>query len=140
MEVSVDEIIQQILEITTKIMHKGNQLEKKVIKPIYTSTCEYFKGENIPRVKQWEFYNKVVMHQDELAAATTEMMDYHGNFRMEFMKIHDLIAEIGNTYDIFNQSGKRKIDDINGRHGHGRFDKRDRQSGLHSLLVKLRAT
>jgi hypothetical protein len=139
MEDSVDEIIKQILEITTKIMHKGNQLDRKVIKPICTSTCEYFKGESrAHHVKQWEYYNKVVMHQDELAAATTEMMDYHGNFRMEFIKIHDLITEIGNRYNIFNQLGKRKIHDIHGRLGN--FITKDRQSELHSLLVKLRAT
>jgi len=130
MEGTVDQIIQEILNLTTKIMDRGNQLDKKVIKPIYISTCEYFKDAVNNRVKQLDFYNKVVMLQDEL-------MDYHGRFRMEFIQIHNLITEIGNRYDIFNQLGKRKIHDIHGRLGN--FITKDRQSELHSLLVKLRA-
>jgi hypothetical protein len=130
MDRSVDEIIIEILKITTKIMEKGNQLDTKVIKPIYTSTCEYFKDADRQQVKQLDFYNKVVMLQDEL-------MDYHGKFRMEFIQIHDLITEIGNRYNIFNQLGKRKNRDIHGRLGN--FITKDRQSELQSLLVKLRA-
>ena len=130
MEGSVDQIIIEILEITTKIMDEGNPVERKATKPIYTSTCEYFKGPDGHHVKQLEFYNKVVMLQDEL-------MDYHGKFRMEFIKIHDLITEIGNRYNIFNQLGKRKIHDIHGRLGN--LITKDRQSELRSLLVKLRA-
>jgi len=104
---STDQIITKILEITTKIMERGSQLDKDVIRPIYTSTCQYFQGNDSHQVKQLDFYNKVVMYQDAL-------MDCHGKFRTDFIEIHNLITEIGNRYNIFNQRGKRKISDVQG--------------------------
>jgi hypothetical protein len=104
---STDQIIIKILEITTKIMERGSQSDMNVIRPIYTSTCQYFQGNDSHRDKQLDFYNKVVMYQDAL-------MEYHGKFRTKFIEIHDLITEIGNRYNIFNQRGKRKISDIHG--------------------------
>ena len=121
MEDSVDQIIRKILNITTQIEKKGNKLDWKVAQPIYRAACQYFTGTDGNQVKQLDFYNKVVMFQDEL-------MDCHGKFRMEFIEIHDLITEIGNRYNIFNQLGKRKIRDSDRRLGN--FITNDRQSEL----------
>lgn len=130
MDLSVDQIIRKILEITTTIEDNGSQSDRRVTTPIYRATCEYFRGVRGNNVKQLDFYNKVVMLEDEL-------MEYHGKFQMEYMEIHDLITKIGKSYDIFNQPGKRKLHDMNCRIGKCITD--DRQCELRSLLTKLRA-